>query len=66
MFNNLTDTRHQSYVTYSMKTICIIRLFPLLYEITTMTDISSDIFNTNICIKNLSKIYNQNFKKPPY
>lgn len=66
MFKNLTDTRHQSYVTYSMKTICIIRLFPLLCEITTMTDISSDIFNTNICIKNLSKIYNQNFKKPPY
>ena len=66
MFNNLTDTRHQSYVTYSMKTICITRLFPLLCGITTMTDISSDIFNTDICIKNLSKICNQNLKELPY
>lgn len=55
IFNNLTDTRHQSYVTYSMKTICITRLFPLLCGITTMTNISSNIFNTDICIKNLSK-----------
>ena len=66
MFDNLTDTRHQSYVTYSMKTICITRLFPLLCGITTMTDISSDIFNTDICIKNLSKICNQNLKELPY
>ncbi len=66
MFNNLTDTRHQSYVTYSMKTICITRLFPLLCGITTMTDISSDIFNTDICIKNLSKMCNQNLKELPY
>ncbi len=57
MFDNLTDTRHQSYVTYSMKTICITRLSPLLCGITTMTD---------ICIKNLSKIYNQNLKELPY
>lgn len=66
MFNNLTDTRHQSYITYSMKTICVTRLFPLLCGITTMTDISSDMFNTDNCIKNLSKICNQNLKELPY
>lgn len=66
MFNDLTDTRHQSYVTYSTKTICVTRLFPLLCRITTMTDISSDIFNTDNCIKNLSKICNQYLKDLPY
>lgn len=29
-FQDLTDTRNQSYVTYSMKTICVTRLFALL------------------------------------
>lgn len=66
MFNDLTDTRHQSYVTYSMKTICVTRLFPLLCGITTMTDISTDTFNTAACIKNISKICNQNLNELPY
>ena len=66
MFDNLTDTRHQSYITYSMKTICITRLFPLLCGITTMTEISADTFNTDACIKNISKICKQNLKELPY
>ena len=66
MFNNLTDIRHNSYITYSMKTICVTRLFSLLCGITTMTDISSDIFNTDNCINNLSKICNQDLKELPY
>ena len=66
MFNDLTDTRHNSYITYSMKTICVTRLFSLLCGITTMTDISSDIFNTDNCIKNLSIICNQDLKELPY
>ena len=66
MFDNLTDLRNQSYVTYSMKTICITRLFGLLCGLTTMTDISSDFFNTDFCIKNLSIISNQNLKEIPY
>lgn len=45
MFNDLTDTRHQSYV---------------------MTDISTDIFNSDNCIKNISQICNQNLKELPY
>lgn len=66
MFDNLTDTRNQSYVTYKMKTICVTRLFGLLCGLTTMTDISSDDFNSDNCIKNLSKICNQNLEEIPY
>ena len=60
MFENLTDVRNKSYITYKMKTICVTRLFGLLCGLTTMTDISSDYFNTNNCIKNLSKTCGQN------
>ena len=66
MFENLTDIRNKSYVTYKMKTICVTRLFGLLCGLTTMTDISSDDFNTNDCIKNLSKICGQNLEEIPY
>lgn len=66
MFDNLTDIRNQSYVTYKMKTICVTRLFGLLCGLTTMTDISSDEFNSDNCIKNLSKICNQDLEELPY
>ena len=66
MFENLTDVRKQSYVSYQMKTICVTRLFGLLCGLTTMTDISSDNFNSGTCIKNLSKICNQNLEELPY
>lgn len=65
-FNNLTDMRNQSYIKYSMKVICVTRLFPLLCGITTMTDISSDYFNTDNCINNLSNICNEQLKELPY
>lgn len=66
MFNDLTDIRNQSYITYKMKTICITRLFGLICGLTSLTDISSDRFNSDICIKNLSKICNQNLDELPY
>lgn len=66
MFSNLTDTRHQSYITYTMKTICVTRLFPLLCGLTTMTDISTDAFNTDNCINNISQICKQNLRELPY
>lgn len=66
MFESLTDTRNQSYVTYKMKTICVTRLFGLLCGLTTMTDISSDDFNSDNCIKNLSNICNQDLEELPY
>ena len=66
MFSNLTDGRNESYITYEMKTICVTRLFSLLCGLTTMTDISSDTFNTDNCIKNLSKICGQDLRELPY
>ena len=65
-FEDLTDTRHQSYVTYNMKTICVTRLFGLICGLTTLTGISSDKFNTECCIKNLSKICGQVLTELPY
>ena len=65
MFENLTDVRNKNYVTYKMKTICVTRLFALLCGLTTMTDISND-FNSDNCIKNLSKICGQNLEEIPY
>ena len=66
MFESLTDTRNQSYVTYKMKTICVTRLFGLLCGLTTMTDISFDDFNSDNCIKSLSNICNQDLEELPY
>lgn len=66
MFDGLTDSRNQSYVTYKMKTICVTILFDFLCSLTTMTDISSDYFNSDNCIKNLSNICNQNLEEIPY
>lgn len=57
-FEKLTDIRHQSYVTYNMKTICVTRLFDLICGLTSLSNISSDEFNTDVCIKNISNICN--------
>ena len=66
MFDHLTDVRHQSYVIYKMKTICVTKLFGLLCGLTTISNISSDIFNTDNCIRNLSTICGQDLKELPY
>ena len=60
-FNNLTDTRNQSYVTYNMKVICVTRLFGLLCGLTSMTAISDKI-NSEDAINNLSSICKENLK----
>ena len=65
MFNELTDTRNQSYVTYNMKTICVTRLFGLLCGLTTMSDISNKM-ETDCSIKNISNICNQDLDNLPY
>ena len=64
-FNNLTDTRNKSYITYDMKTICVTRLFGLLCGLTSMTSIT-DNFNTEATIKNLSDICNTKLNELPY
>ena len=65
MFENLTDIRNQSYVTYKMKTICVTRLFGLLCGLTSMTKITNT-FNSDICITNISNISGQKLDELPY
>ena len=65
-FENLTDIRHQSYITYDMKVICVTRLFGLICGLTSLSNISSDEFDTDTCIKNLSNICNTNLIELPY
>lgn len=64
-FENLTDLRHKSYVTYSMKTICVTRLFELLCGLTCMTDISNKL-DTDYAIKNISDICKKHLEELPY
>ncbi|MCI6266974.1 MAG: transposase, partial [Erysipelotrichaceae bacterium] len=64
-FNNLTDIRNQSYITYNMKVICVTRLFGLLCGLTSMTAISDKI-NSEDAINNLSSICKENLKEIPY
>ena len=64
-FSNLSDTRHQSYKKYSMKIICVTRLFGLLCGIAELVTMS-DKFNEDYTIKNLSSICNENLEELPY
>ena len=65
-FQDLTDTRNQSYVTYSMKTICVTRLFGLLCGLTSLNDLSKDKFDNDKCIQNISTICKQDLIELPY
>ena len=65
MFNNLTDARVQGKVTYSMKTICVTRLFGLLCGIVSMNSLTNK-FNTKNTIDNLSKIINEQLSDLPH
>ena len=64
MLSNLTDKRHQSYITYSMKTIVMTRLLALICGVTTMNNMSRQ-FNTEEAIKNISSICNQQLDEIP-
>ena len=65
LFDDLTDIRHQSYVTYDMKVICITRLFALLCGITTMNSLT-DTFNSQEAINNISKLCKSNLDDIPH
>ena len=65
MFDELSDSRQKGKVTYSMKTICITRLFALLCGITTMNSLTNK-FNNDNTINNLSKIINEDLKDLPH
>ena len=55
MFENLTDVRNQSYVTYKMRVIFLVRLMALMCEIKSMNEISRE-FNTEETIENIAQI----------
>lgn len=65
MFEELSDKRQMGKVTYSMKTICITRLFALLCSITTMNSLTNK-FNNEFAISNLSKIINEDLSDLPH
>ena len=54
-FEGLTDIRHQSYVTYKMKVIFMVRLLALMCEIKSMHGLTREL-NTEEAIKNIAQI----------
>lgn len=65
MFNELSDKRQKGKVTYSMKAICVTRLFALLCGITTMNSLTNK-FNNDYAISNLSKIIEEELSDLPH
>ncbi len=65
MFSELSDKRQQGKVTYSMKSICVTRLFALLCGITTMNSLTNK-FNSDYAISNLSKIIEEELSDLPH
>ena len=64
-FEGLTDTRHQSYITYKMKVIFIVRLMGLMCEIKTMHELTRE-FNTKEAIKNIAKVCGLELEEIPH
>lgn len=54
-FEGLTDLRHQSYVTYKMKVIFMVRLLALMCEIKTMNEMTREL-DTKEAIENIAQI----------
>ena len=65
MFQNLTDVRQKGKITYSMKSICVTRLFGLLCGISSMNALTNK-FNNENTINNLSKIINEELSDLPH
>ena len=64
-FEGLTDLRHQSYVTYKMKVIFMVRLLALMCEIKSMQEITRE-FNTKEAIENIATICGLNLEEIPH
>ena len=63
--NNLTDTRHQSYVEYSMKVILVVRLMGLLSGIKSMKQLTNS-FDTEETILNISNLLEVKLEELPH
>ena len=64
-FEGLTDLRHQSYVTYKMKVIFMVRLLALMCEIKSMHGLTRE-FNTEEAIKNIAQICGLELNEIPH
>lgn len=64
-FEGLTDLRHQSYVTYKMKVIFMVRLLALMSEIKSMHELTRE-FNTEEAIKNIAQICGLELEEIPH
>ena len=64
-FEGLTDLRNQSYVTYQMKVIFIVRIMGLMCEIKSMNEITQE-FNTEEAIENIAKLCNLELEEIPH
>ncbi len=64
-FECLTDLRNQSYVTYKMKVIFIVRIMGLMCEIKSMNGITQE-FNTEEAIANIAKLCNLKLEEIPH
>lgn len=63
--DKLTDTRHQSYVEYTMSTITITRLLALLCGIKSMRQVTQT-FNTEETIKNIANLLDIELEEIPH
>ena len=64
-FEGLTDLRHQSYVTYKMKVIFMVRLLALMCEIKSMHGLTRE-FNTDEAIENIAQICGLQLEEIPH
>ena len=64
-FEGLTDLRHQSYVTYKMKVIFLVRLLGLMCEMKTMHGMTREL-DTEEAIKNIAQICNLKLEEIPH
>ena len=64
-FNNLTDLRNQSYITYQMKVIFMVRLLGLMSEIKSMNEMTREL-NTEEAIENIAKICGLELEEIPH
>ena len=64
-FEGLTDLRHQSYITYKMKVIFMVRLLGLICEIKSMNELTRE-FNTEEAIENIARICGLRLEEIPH
>lgn len=64
-FEGLTDLRNQSYVTYKMKVIFMVRLLALMCEIKSMHGLTREL-NTKEAIKNIAQICGIELEEIPH